>query len=207
MYGSIFLLTWVILPIGQEYEAAGEFGVVKKIKRAAINNLITYGIFAVLGAAFLAYLIIQGNVNIKAWIPVLMAISNAFGMFLVVIFLSYGVVAIPKSLWRHRKYEIKLKELQFMAKGILVDKENLAHELELKVKEVLSHVKKSGESFETNCILSLVPVDLLNKWSRNVPDLGVIDPVSSNREVKELTVEMNRLESKWDNLCVEAFRI
>jgi hypothetical protein len=28
--------------------------------------------------------------------PILMAASNAFGMFLVVIFLSYGLVAIPK---------------------------------------------------------------------------------------------------------------
>lgn len=29
-----------------------------------------------------------------------MAASNAFGMFLVVILLSYGLVAVPKKLWR-----------------------------------------------------------------------------------------------------------
>lgn len=41
--------------------------------------------------------------------PVLLAASNAFGMMLVVIFLSYGLVSIPKTLWRFRNYEVKLK--------------------------------------------------------------------------------------------------
>jgi len=44
-----------------------------------------------------------------------MAASNAFGMCLVVVFLSYGLVAVPKSLWRERKYEIKIKYKQFSA--------------------------------------------------------------------------------------------
>lgn len=47
--------------------------------------------------------------------PMLLAASNAFGMFLVVIFLSYGLVAVPKQLWREKKYEIKLKQKQFTA--------------------------------------------------------------------------------------------
>lgn len=47
-----------------------------------------------------------------------MAASNAFGMFLVVIFLSHGLVAIPKELWREKKYEIKLKQKQFGAVGL-----------------------------------------------------------------------------------------
>lgn len=79
------------------------------MKRAVINNLIIYGIFALIGVMALGYLIITGKVDIAKLPPVLMAASNGFGMFLVVIFLSYGLVIIPKSLWRFRKYELKLK--------------------------------------------------------------------------------------------------
>lgn len=50
--------------------------------------------------------------------PLLLAASNAFGMFLVVIFLSHGLVGIPKALWREKKLEIKLKQRQFNAVGL-----------------------------------------------------------------------------------------
>jgi len=66
------------------------------MKTAVINNLIIYGVFALLGAIFLIYLFLKDKLDLEELMPVLMAASNAFGMFLVVIFLSYGLVAIPK---------------------------------------------------------------------------------------------------------------
>jgi hypothetical protein len=42
----------------------------------------------------------KNELNMEELTPVLMAASNAFGMFLVVIFLSHGLVAIPRELWR-----------------------------------------------------------------------------------------------------------
>jgi hypothetical protein len=74
------------------------------MKRAIINNLIIYGAFALVGGAFLIYLLVSDNFDMAKMSSALMAASTAFGMFLVVIFLSYGVVAIPKSLWRSRNY-------------------------------------------------------------------------------------------------------
>ncbi len=66
------------------------------MKTAVINNLIIYGIFVVLGIAFFVYLYWKDQLNMKELLPLLMAASNAFGMFLVVIFLSHGLVAIPR---------------------------------------------------------------------------------------------------------------
>ncbi len=48
--------------------------------------------------------------------------SNAFGMFLVVIFLSHGLTAIPRALWRNRNYKLKLKKLQFDASNLMKKK-------------------------------------------------------------------------------------
>ena len=64
----------------------------------------------------------------------LLAASNAFGMFLLVIFLSYGITAIPRSMWRYQNYEVKLKKYQFDASSIVKKKEGITHDLELKVK-------------------------------------------------------------------------
>jgi hypothetical protein len=100
IYYTIFFLTWVLLPIVQEYESSGEFSVKSRIKMAIINNLIIYGIFAALGILFMVYLIFKSELSFTELMPILMAASNAFGMCLVVVLLSYGLVAVPRKLWR-----------------------------------------------------------------------------------------------------------
>lgn len=112
-YFLIFFLTWVLLPIAQEYEGAGEFSIGEKLKRAIINNLIIYGIFVLIGVAGFAYLVFVKKVDLSNLPPLLLAASNAFGMFLLVIFLSYGLVKIPKEMWRCRNYKLTLKSKQF----------------------------------------------------------------------------------------------
>ena len=100
IYNLIMILTWVCLPIAQEYETAGEFTTRARLRTAVINNLIIYGIIVVLAGAFVIYLYIKDQLNLQELMPLLLAASNAFGMFLVVIFLSHGLVGIPKALWR-----------------------------------------------------------------------------------------------------------
>ncbi len=112
-YALIFFLTWILLPIAQEYEEAGEFSIKDKLKRSIINNLLIYGIFLLVGVLGLGSLIISNTVDLASLLPVLLAASNAFGMFLVVIFLSFGLIAIPRELWRGKNYKLRLKKLQF----------------------------------------------------------------------------------------------
>ena len=71
-----------------------------------------------MGFVFVVYLFIKDKLDLQTLPPLAMAASNAFGMFLVVIFLSYGLVAVPKGLWREKKLEIKLKQKQFSAVGL-----------------------------------------------------------------------------------------
>ena len=156
---------------------------------------------------FLGYLIITGKVDIAKLPPVLLAASNAFGMILVVIFLSYGLVSIPKTLWRFRNYEVKLKERQFSASNIAKEKEAITQELELKVKEILWVMKDHGETQETVEILNIVPVPLLEKWRKNVPNLGHVNVIQVHKNIKELTLSLSRLESRWEELTIEAFKI
>jgi hypothetical protein len=118
-YGLIFFLTWILLPIAYEYEEAGEFSIKDKLKRAIINNLIIYGVFILIGLLGLAYLILSHRVDIANLPPVMLAASNAFGMLLVVIFLSHGLTAIPRELWRNKNYQLKLKKHQFDASNLI----------------------------------------------------------------------------------------
>jgi len=82
-----------------------------------------------LAGIFLIYLFVNDKLNLQELMPLLLAASNAFGMFLVVIFLSHGLVGVPKALWREKKLEIKLKQRQFNAVGLARKKEKVIQEL------------------------------------------------------------------------------
>lgn len=56
IYWSNFVLTWVVLPLFQEYEDAGEFTWKSKMWKSVKNNLILYGVFGLFGLAFFLYL-------------------------------------------------------------------------------------------------------------------------------------------------------
>ena len=134
MYWLNFVITWLLLPVAQEYELAGEFEWKAKLKRSLLNNLIIYGIFGVVGGGMLVYLIFRGNFDLAELMSILAAASNVFGMVLVVVLLSHGIVEIPKKLWREKNYETALRENQHNASVVAAEREELLHELELRVK-------------------------------------------------------------------------
>lgn len=47
----------------------------------------------------------------------------------------------------------------------------------------------------------------MQKWSKNVPDLGEVDVIKVHKEIKERTLELSRLESRWEEVTISAFRL
>jgi hypothetical protein len=86
-----------------------------KLKKSAINNLIIYGIFAGIGIISVVYLIWTNQFNMDKMLPILVSASSLFGMVLVVVLLSYGLVAIPRSLYKNGDYNKILKTNYFQA--------------------------------------------------------------------------------------------
>ena len=59
IYWLIYLISWVIIPIAQEYESAADFTHADRFKRAIKRNVIFYVIMLVVGLIFLFYLIVK----------------------------------------------------------------------------------------------------------------------------------------------------
>jgi len=55
-YWVIYLLSWVIIPVAQEYVVSTELTRKNKLKKAIKTNLLFYLIFAFAGIIFVAYL-------------------------------------------------------------------------------------------------------------------------------------------------------
>lgn len=79
------------------------------------------------GCLFLFYLLYRGNFQFHELTAILVAASNVFGMVLVVVLLSHGIVEIPRRLWREKKYEGKLLEYQYYVGVVAAEREELLH--------------------------------------------------------------------------------
>ena len=81
-----------------EWVQAGGFTFVRKLWYAIKENMIFYSVMGCLGllgvGLIYAFPSIKGKVT---WPDFAIAVTNTYGLVLIMIFLSYGVVAIPKK--------------------------------------------------------------------------------------------------------------
>eukprot|EP00581_Thalassiosira_minuscula_P015993 CAMPEP_0183720370 /NCGR_PEP_ID=MMETSP0737-20130205/12997_1 /TAXON_ID=385413 /ORGANISM="Thalassiosira miniscula, Strain CCMP1093" /LENGTH=678 /DNA_ID=CAMNT_0025950217 /DNA_START=368 /DNA_END=2404 /DNA_ORIENTATION=- len=116
-YWTTFLLAWFVLPITRESLLCGHFTLRQRFKNGLgismrkIRMMMLAGIVAVIAMA----------VHLKSFhivtivLPVLMALSNTYGLVLVSLLLGNGLVNIPKRFWREACPANELRRLRIMA--------------------------------------------------------------------------------------------
>jgi hypothetical protein len=92
------ILSWIVLPILQSYDLSYELTIIKKIKSSIIENAKIYIIYGAIFLSLLIYVVLIERSSLKHFISLCTIIANAFGFILLVMFLSYGLVDIPKKL-------------------------------------------------------------------------------------------------------------
>ena len=99
LFWTSFLLCWILLPILRNYDISGDFhwkGRLKSAIKAQLKELIIVGI---IGLALLVFVLAKSIVNIKDLPQILAFLSNTWGLFLIMVFLGYGLVAVPRYFW------------------------------------------------------------------------------------------------------------
>ncbi|KAF9431336.1 LMBR1 domain-containing protein 2 [Entomortierella beljakovae] len=127
IYWCSFALTWVLIPLLQTYTQSGEFTVMKRFRHAIRYNLIyqlIVGSIALLGLTYVWYS--QGKSNVRAYV---MALSNSYGLVLVVIFMGYGMVDIPRRLWHKGDNSRELRRISFQASVVKDKKQDTEDEV------------------------------------------------------------------------------
>ncbi|XP_049389285.1 uncharacterized protein LOC125853602 isoform X3 [Solanum stenotomum] len=99
-YWSTFLLTWVVVPILQGYEDAGDFTMTERLKTSAHANLVFYLCVGAIGLFGLVLLIVVQEYRIRNIPGFAMACSNTFGLVTGAFLLGFGLSEIPKGIWR-----------------------------------------------------------------------------------------------------------
>ncbi len=99
----------------QEFYAAGEFSFLARLRTSLRANLKFYCILLLVGVAMVVYMLATKTVELSNVVPFVLTLSNTWGLLIVVFMLGYGLVEVPRLVWRQSNPEYALRLLEFTA--------------------------------------------------------------------------------------------
>jgi hypothetical protein len=115
VYWLTFFNTYILIPMVQEYVAAGEFTKMARIYAAFKINIIFYAVCGVFAFAALAYVVVGLNQGLVDMMPVLISMSNTMGLVIIILLIGYGTAEVPRSFWIESDPELDLRRNYFFA--------------------------------------------------------------------------------------------
>lgn len=123
----------------QEYSAAGQFHFKGKFLESIKQNLIFYGAIGVCGIGFLIWIIVANNIGKEDLPKFVFSLATTFGLLNIVLFMGYGLVEVPRMVWRASNAEKALRRSFFKASDLdqeLFDTRCVVEELIAEVQSV-----------------------------------------------------------------------
>jgi len=120
LYWTSLVLGWILLPLVQSNISLEHLPLRERVRKALRPQLIALAVLAVVLSALAAAVRSPRHhgLQLETWRATIIGLNNAFGLFLLMIFLGFGLVELPRTLWersdprrRLRAYAIRIAEL------------------------------------------------------------------------------------------------
>lgn len=98
-YWITFLLTWLILPLLQEFFRSGYFNKLSKFKDAVKRNIKFQLIILGVSTAGLVYLILEVGLSLSHLKLMIIALSHIYSLVLALWLMAHGLISIPRNKW------------------------------------------------------------------------------------------------------------
>eukprot|EP00897_Mesotaenium_endlicherianum_P005633 jgi/Mesen1/5098/ME000252S04208 len=160
-YWSAFFLTWAIVPTLQGYEDAGDFTVRERLKTSVRQNLILYVSVGVIGLIGVIILLATGRMGWTQIRTLAIGASNAFGLITGALLLGFGLVEVPRSLWKHADLTERQKWLTH------------------KVAKVAERLDEAHQELSTAIVIAQATSTQMSRRDALRPIMDIIDALAS----------------------------
>uniref|UniRef100_A0A7S1I8H4 LMBR1 domain-containing protein 2 homolog n=1 Tax=Eutreptiella gymnastica TaxID=73025 RepID=A0A7S1I8H4_9EUGL len=151
IYWSTQALAWFVLPVCKSYLEQGHFSPRKRLYAAISLNVRMYIAMGLVVLILVLWVLVKEGIdNFQALIEIGRAASNAFGLFLSMSFLGYGLVEVPRSwfFWANLErykmwHEFTANNIWDAAEGSQIDWFDLQEE----IKKITREVKEGHELY------------------------------------------------------------
>jgi hypothetical protein len=221
LYWSTFLLTWIILPMQDEYHSSGHFSFKDKLYDASMKNLLYLGIASTAAIVYIIYMVSTGSGSPLQIIALMMAMGNTYGVFIIIVLMGSGLVGLPRRLWQISDSNTELKRIYISAPSIESSYQESRFELE-DIEADVSTIFKWVQSLDCNnkkYIELMKYVDILNdsvnnfefvcrstslKYAasttssiKNIEDTNKQSLVDLNSKLKKIQIKVLACEKRW----------
>ncbi|CAH2352781.1 hypothetical protein CLIB1423_08S00936 [[Candida] railenensis] len=193
-YWTTFILTWLMLPILQEFYRSGHFHAMSKLKDALRRNLKHQAIMLGVGIFGFIYLLLEVGITFDHVKLMIIAATHIYSLCIVLWLMSHGLVSIPRNRWIAGNNMINLNHYYMQ----LPVKKDLLEDTKISFKEdvlkVLVLVKNftSTSSIEDlrwrDWILELsnsIPIDIRNTMERQLSSDPSLSHVITRDQINE----------------------
>ncbi|KAJ1881937.1 hypothetical protein LPJ66_011234, partial [Kickxella alabastrina] len=115
LYWFMYTLTWLVLPIMMSYVDSGAFTFRDRLRESAWSNLQFYAISGTVGLVLVGYVTLTHRFAGADLVAFFMALANFWGLFLVITFMGFGLVSIPRKLWCRGDLALELSKIETRA--------------------------------------------------------------------------------------------
>jgi len=108
VYWVIFLWCWCLVPFLQGYVYAGDFSFLAKCRCSVRANIFYYSSMAIVGLVVTIYVAVSLRLGIRSILDLGFAVSNAYMTVVLVCFLGYGLISVPRTILTNSDASTKL---------------------------------------------------------------------------------------------------
>ena len=213
VYWSSQLLTWLLLPLMQSFTQAGEFTFVGKLKSSLWDNAIYYSSYLFIAIILIVYISLQPGLHLdwQKLKAIAAAASNTWGLFLLVFMMGYGLVEVPRILWRSSQRGYSLNQAYFKISKLFGERNDAEGNLEEVLVSVAGARRKldsgGGEHLRqfVDIILAKVPGELMDRVKRREARSEAMEVTEAGlaKLHKQVMVAMTahfRTEAQWQHM-------
>lgn len=98
-YWTTFLLTWLLLPVLQEFYRSGHYNNLDKLKDALKKNMKFQLIILSISILGVLYLMVESGLTLNHIKLMIIAISHIYSLVLALWLMAHGLINLPKNKW------------------------------------------------------------------------------------------------------------
>lgn len=210
LWWGTMILSWLAFPLLSSFFQAGHFTVWERCVRAIKENIILYAVLGVIGIIAVLFLWKTAQMSRDAFLAFMLSLANAYGLVLTVVLMGYGLVDIPRYLWRKANRTETLRYYCVMAfkykEGIETAKEDLLKTLKV-VKSIADRVNDHDPYRPyVDVILSKCPSNFGDVSGDGDVELSYSKLVSVHQKVISDTHNVERAVCLYEQMLKKAFK-
>lgn len=164
-YWSTFILTWLMLPVLQEYYSSGHFKPLSKLKLALRNNLRYQAVIAAVSVLGLVYLLLEVGLTWQHVKLMIIAATHIYALVIALWLMSHGLISIPRNRWIAANNMTNLNHYYLQLPG----KVDTLEDTKISLKEDILQILILVRNFTTTSVEDLRFRDWILKLNNSIP--------------------------------------